>query len=181
MRQIQFVLVFVVVALGFIQVAQCAYVFEDAQQQRLTVVGRHVVVGYASTVWHGKRGGEFFAFIAGKRMYLTANRDGEVLVTDAKANALNWDFSETNLDKVRSEYAVPNVRSTICTRSLGSRPRSLIVTTQESMKDTQGKTIRNVKPVRLTPPTDSEAIKGPKKGSVFTIRGADSRFIAKPM
>lgn len=161
------------------RICQSSYIFGDSQQRRVTVVGKQVVMGYGSTVWHGKRGGPFFAFIGGKKMYLTTNKDGEVFVTEKKEDALRLDFAETNNDTSKSGYAVPEAASSISIRRIDSGPRNLIVMTKEKVTNAQGKPVKNVNPIRLVAPQESNTPDKERPGTIFIIRGMDSRYTVK--
>lgn len=166
-----------ILALGLVQAAQSAYILGDVGQRRLTVIGKQVVLGYGSTVWHGERGGRLFAFLDGKRMYLAASTNGEVLLKENAAEALKWDFSETKAGKQNSEYYVPRVSSSVSTLGLGPVRRNLMIASQDDVKDAQGKLLSNVRSIRLALTLDSKTNTDQATGSMFVIRGTDSKFI----
>ena len=132
------------------------------------------MLGYGSTVWHGERGGRLFVFLDGKRMYLAAWTDGEVLLKENAAEALKWDFSETKAGKQNSEYYVPRVSSSVSTLGLGPVRRNLMIASQDDVKDAQGKLLSNVRSIRLALTSDSKTNTDQATGSMFVIRGTDS-------
>ena len=164
--------------------AEASYFFGEGRQRRLTIVGTQVVVDSAPTVWHGKRGGVLFAFHEGRRWYLTADRKGNVFVTDNRQNALQWEFAETKSPLAtvkpgheppdRRTFNLPEVSSSIATRGLDGKLRALVVVKDEVVRDSQGKPVSGASAVRLArvgPP-------GPDgTPTTFTIQGTDSKFV----
>jgi hypothetical protein len=173
-------LVSVFVFAGIVESGQSAYIIGDRNQHRLVVADKQVVLSHGDTVWHGQRGGKLFAFIDGTRMYLTASDKGELQLTGNADNALNWDFSETKIDgrkKAYKEYYVPEATNAISTKMPGSTQRLVIVFNQDDVKASKKQPVTTVRPIRLVLVAESKSNKEAVSGSIFLIRGTDSRFV----
>ena len=179
MKRSHLIVAFSLTMFGLSRAVEAAYIIHDDKGRRLTIVGTRIMMGHASTVWHGKRGGKFFAFHEGRRWYLTADRNGDVFVTDNKKNALRWDFTETKPETSKDtptvrRYLIPRATSNISTRSLDGDFRILTVLTDQPVRDAHGRIVKQVSLVRLSPPGPQPA--DSPQSTTFTIKGSDSQF-----